>query len=178
LALNETYQIQLESGDVIGIKINGKVICYRFSYSSHDIFSNVWNNFFEVQKFTTKEKEIIVQSLHRTNCVFDILEGEKISLAELNFKKTNIYALDRESYYPHGDKSDLIITDYFLYKFVNMDVKSINPYIKPFFDIKSAIAYFNYETGKQKNKDKKSLLLLNRRELYLVKDYCQLSALA
>jgi hypothetical protein len=110
--------------------------------------------------------------------VFDILDGKRIALADLDFKKTNIYALDGESYYPHGDKSDLIITDYFLYKFVDMDVKSINPYIKPFFDIKSAIAYFTYETGKQKNKDKKSLLLLDRRELYLVKDFCQLADLA
>lgn len=179
LCLHETEQIDLKPGDVIGIKSNNKTICYRFSSSSISSISNIWNCFYEVKKFVRKEKDVRIKCMHRSNKVMDVLAGKEVELSSLNLRKTAIYALDSESYCSqNGDKTDLIITDYSLYKLVDMDVKNVNPYINPFFDFQSAVSYLSYEIQKNSKKGKEALLLLNRAELYLIKDFYQLLALA
>lgn len=181
IVLHETYQIELSQGDVIGVKSNGKIVCYRLYSLKEKDLRDIWSYFSEktVSGFTDKEKTAKIREIHSKNHVFDIIECREIDLGSLNLKRTDIYALDGESFYPmNGDKSHLIITDYSLFKYEHekMQVKKINPYSRPFLSFQAAFTYIVILLKEKANKKRKALLLLNRDELYLVRDYYQLAA--
>lgn len=177
LVIHETGQIMLRHGDVIGIKINGSIICYRYTEAKYVNRSlSVWNFFTEHKFFEANEKEQYIVDLHKNNQVLDVLSGQKVNIDGISFENTRICAIDQESYYPHGDRSSLIITDYFVYELRDMSIENINPYHKPFCDIRSAFMFFQH--NKRKAKYCKRLLLLNKKELYLVRDYRCLMAIA
>ena len=105
-----------------------------------------------------------------------MLSGKVVNIDSIQFADTRICAIDQECYYPHGDRSSLIITDYFVYELKDMGIENINPYQRPFCDIKSAFMFFQH--NKKKDRYSQRLLLLNRKELYLVRDYRHLLAIA
>ena len=177
LAVHETGQVMLQHGDVIGIKINGSIICYRYTEQGHtnkDLL--IWNYFTEHKEFEKWEKEKYVTDLHKNNQVLDVLSGKVVNIDSIQFADTRICAIDQECYYPHGDRSSLIITDYFVYELKDMGIENINPYQRPFCDIKSAFMFFQH--NKKKDRYGQRLLLLNRKELYLVRDYRHLLTIA
>lgn len=175
LAIHETGQIMLRHGDVAGIKINGSIICYRYTEQRHSNGLAVWDYFTEHKFFEAREKEEYVAALHKKNQVLDVLSGKTLDMDCIRFADTRICAIDKESYFPHGDRSSLIITDYFVYELKDMRIESINPYQKPFCDIKSAFMFFQH--NKKKDRYHSQLLLLDRKELYLVRDYRHLMAI-
>lgn len=177
LVIHETGQIMLRHGDVIGIKINGSIICYRYTEAGHANRSlSVWNSFTEHKFFEVNEKEQYIVDLHQNNQVLDVLSGQKVNIDGISFENTRICAIDQESYYPHGDRSSLIITDYFVYELRDMSIENINPHHRPFCDIRSAFMFFQH--NKKKDTSYQRLLLLNKKELYLVRDYRCLMAIA
>lgn len=136
----------------------------------------IWNYFTEHKEFEKREKEKYVTDLHKNNQVLDVLSGKVVNIDSIQFADTRICAIDQECYYPHGDRSSLIITDYFVYELKDMGIENINPYQRPFCDIKSAFMFFQH--NKKKDRYSQRLLLLNRKELYLVRDYRHLLAIA
>ena len=63
-----------------------------------------------------------------------------------------------------------------VYELKDMGIENINPYQRPFCDIKSAFMFFQH--NKKKDRYSQRLLLLNRKELYLVRDYRHLLTIA
>lgn len=79
-----------------------------------------------------------------------------------------VYSIDSEVFRKEG--SGFIISDYSLYKLDGNEIKTDNLYCKPFQMIKNALYYFSRDIKEKR----KALLLLNRYELEMIMDYCQL----
>lgn len=161
--------ISIHFNDVIGIRINGAVICYRY----------FCGRYFEIKGFTDKEKNAYFRSIHKKNKVLSILDAKEYSLKDINFKKCSFYAIEGESYRMNlRNKKDFVTMDFSIYMLHNNDIDNINPYKKPFFEIDAAISYF-YDMERDNNrKGKKAFLLSERRELELLKDYRQINELS
>ncbi len=161
--------VSIHFNDVIGIKINGSVICYRY----------FCGRYFKIEGFTDKEKNAYFRSLHRKNCVLSILDGQEIGLEKINFKKSVFYAIEGESYRMRlKNKNDFVTTDYSLYTLFGDSIDRINPYNRPFFEIAAAISYYYDRERENKRKGKKAYLLFNCKELNLLRDYRQINELS
>lgn len=172
--LVRSEQKELILNDVVGIKINGAVTCYRYLGKRNNVES-IWDIFKEVEKFTSGEIGQIVSELHRNNQVLSVLDGKIISIKDIDFNRQMIFAIDGESFntidcYGKG----YLTTDYSLYKLQNLNVINANPYYRPFFNINVALYHFLNNKEYKRNKSKKPILLLNRYELELIRDYYQI----
>lgn len=171
LAIHETGQINLCFGDVISIKINGSIMSYRYCMQQHRSCFNIWDNFIEHKFFEAKEKEEFVNQMHGQNLVLDVLSGKEIGIDRICLLDTVVCAIDRETYFIKGDRSNVAVTDYFLYELKDLHIENINPYQRPFCDICSALMFFKHNKDLQKSKCKNRLLLIDKKELYLLRDY-------
>lgn len=176
LAIHETGQIFIQHGDVVGVKINGSIFNFRFNRHGRGCWFDVWEFFTEDKSFETMEKAEYVDRLHKKNMVLDVLNGKEVGIDSIRTSDTAVCAIDQETYFPGGDRSSHVITDYFVYELKGAQIKIINPRQLPFPDIRSALMFFKY--NKALNRSRKQILLFNREELYLLRDYNYLMTMA
>ena len=178
LDLNISSQIgnkELIVNDVVGIKINGFVSCYQYLGSKRDR-NSAMEGYREISSFINVEKENTIKTLHKENKVISILDGTVFPIEELEHKKYILYAIDGEIFKPNANRfNGFSTTDYSLYCLEKTEILNINPYRRPFFNISVALYYFL--NNKVSCRKKQSLLLLNRQELYMVRDFFQLNEL-
>ena len=166
-AIYESGQISLRYNDVIGVKINGGIVCFRFA----------GGRFFEVSGFTDKEECCFINGLHERKQVYSVLDGRCYGLDEIDPSSTSVYAIHGEEYRMHlRSNREFITMDYYLYFYDEPDIVTVNPYNKPFFDVSAAFSYFMDKKVIKCAGGKKPLLLLNRNELYILKDWRELNS--
>lgn len=165
----ETGRISMQQGDVAGIKINGSIFNFRFSRHGRGCCLDVWEFFTEDKFFETMEKTEYVDRLHKKNMVLDVLNGKEVGIDSIRLSDTAVCAIDKETYFPGGDRSSPVVTDYFVYKLKGAQIESINPRRIPFPDIRAALMFFKYNRALSRSREQ--ILLLNREELYLIRDY-------
>ena len=162
-------KIKLLFNDVICIKLNGFVISYRFcgSMNHHKLDES---RFIVIPDFLKKERETFISVLHKENMVLSILEGLLYNIASFDLKKYKVYCIDQESYGP-ADYSGNVITNYTLYTLKGNIIQNMNPTTRPFVMVSNAL-YFFYKSRK---KDKRAVLLFDKKELELLRDHVELA---
>ncbi len=163
--------------DVVGIKINGSIYCFRYLGMNKACLSML-DGYHEVTNFIEIEKNNLIREIHMENKVISVLHGELIPIEKIEMKENLLYAIDGEVFKPTGDyRKGFTTTDYSLYCLENMEINKVNPYPKPFFNISVALYYFLHSKNGKNAKKKCPILLLNRQELEMIKDYHQLNRL-
>lgn len=171
----------IHPNDVLGVKVNGVAICYRFlGFRGKGKSLEVSNSFVEIPEFIKNEKEHYIRKLHRDNKVLSILDKKEYSIDEIDMDKYTLYAIEGEVYrILPKDSREFVTMDYSIYKYVDSEIININPHHKPFLEVRVALMYFLGLNAAFKKKDannkKESLLLLNKKELNILKDYYQLN---
>ena len=163
--------------DVVGIKINGSVYCFRYLGMKNECLS-LLDEYHEITNFIETEKNNLIREIHGQNKVISVLHGELIPVEKIKVEENLFYAIDGEMFKPAGDYGrGFTTTDYSLYCLENMEIIKVNPYHKPFFNISIALYYFLHSKSSKKNQKCSPVLLLNRQELEIVRDYYQLNRL-
>lgn len=163
--------------DVVGIKINGSIYCFRYLGMINAQLSSL-EGYHEVQNFIEYEKNNLIKEIHRQNKVMSVLYGELIPIEKIEMEENLLYAIDGEMFKPSGDYGKgFTTTDYSLYCLEDMEINKVNPYPKPFFNISVALYYFLHNKNGKRTKKRSPILLLNRQELEMIKDYHQLNRL-
>lgn len=164
--------------DVVGIKINGSVYCFRYLGMKNAQLS-LLDGYHEVTNFIETEKNNLIREIHRENKVMSVLHGELIPIDKIEIEENLLYAIDGEMFKPTGDYGKgFTTTDYSLYCLEeDMEINKVNPYPKPFFNISVALYYFLHSKNGKRTKKRCPILLLNRQELEMIKDYHQLNRL-
>lgn len=155
----------LHVNDIISIKMNGFTSSYRFC----GILQKE-NDFILVSNFLKKEKDFYVKKIHKMNMVLNVPDARLIPINELNLEKDKIYCIEKETYLP-SDSSGSIISDYSILTLKNNIIMNINPSGKPFVMIANALYYFM----RRKKHENEALLLLNKHEFELIRDFHDLS---
>lgn len=161
--------IDLVVNDVVAIKIDGALICYRFCGIRNRDPEMVCANFAEITDFFEKEKMKFTTNLHQQKKVLSVLDGRTYGLEEIYLRRQSVYCIEKEVY----SNMDRIRSDYSLYTLEDMTIKEINPYTKPFVMLRNALYHFY----KRRKANPAAMLLLDRYELEMVKDFCQLQQL-
>jgi hypothetical protein len=171
LYLVRSGEITMLINDIVSIKINGTISDYRYlGYRSKNPEQS-FNNFAVTKGFLTDEKKYYILNLHKSNKVLSVLDGKVYSVNDSRLSTRTFFCIDREVF-QSPDRAAQITSDYFLYTLQNFNIKEVNPYRKPFGTVKHALYY--YFKNQKSNAD--AILLLNRHELEMVKDYCELHA--
>ncbi len=165
---------KLTLNDVVGIKINGSIYCFRYLGMKKTRLS-LLDGYCEVRDFTCAEKNSLIREIHRENKVMNVLHGELIPIEKIEIEKNVLYAIDGEMFKPAENRGKgFTTTDYSLYCLEDLEINIVNPYPKPFFNISVALYYFLHN---KRDRKRKPILLLNRQELEMIKDYYQLNSL-
>lgn len=93
---------KLRLNNVVGIKINGSIYCFRYLGNRKENLS-VMENYQEITRFTDKEKKSLIDSIHRENKVMDVLSGETIKIENVVISDNTFYAIDGENFKPVGN---------------------------------------------------------------------------
>ena len=172
LFYSDSGLLDLRLNDVIGIRINGYEAFYRYLGYRYKNLEDVRKNFEEIPKFAVYEKKEYLRDAHRQGCVLDMLERKFISLTDL--KGTMCYAIDVESYKSNGWKNNaFIVSDFSLYCIKNSKIENITPK-NPFLEIRNALYYFSHLKAME---DKSTVLVLNKKELVMIRDYYVLNSI-
>lgn len=158
-------KFELRVNDVISIKMNGFISSYRFCGTLQKE-----NDFIFVPDFFKKEKDFYVNQIHEMNMVLSVLDARVIPMSELNLEKNKIYCIEKETYLP-SDSSGSVISNYSLLMFKNNMILNMNPSGRPFVMIANALYYFM----RKKNQDNETLLLLDKHEFELIRDFHDLN---
>lgn len=158
-------RLHLIINDVVCIKINGYISCFRFVGIRNNNLESPFENFVEDKKFATKEIDSILDDLHNQNKVISVLNGQVLSLDNTDYRKSGIYCISREVYPGQG-----IMRSEFMLYVIDKDgtIKIVNPNHRAFVSLRNAIYFYNKQRGEN------DVLLLDRRELELAADYFQL----
>lgn len=162
-------RLTLKINDIVVVRFNGQLQSYRF----HGVIQNAISDkdcFVKLDDFTEAERVGYIEKIHSENCVLSVLDGKLLHLSNINLKKTIPCAIDGKIF---QTAKESFMSDYSLYVYENDKVHIIDPDQRPFLQINVALLFFNQLKSK-----KKPLLLLNRKELELVRDYFQLRKLA
>lgn len=164
-----TDSFDLCPNDVVCIRVNGQLNSYRFcgiqSWNADDIFEN----FLPIEDFLLKEQKDIINRLHKEARVLNILDGSTLSIKDAVLNKYSFYGIEKEMY-PSSNKKNRIISEYNIYSLENNAIHKVNPNGNPFFALKNALFFF-YKKCNGKNS---SVLLFDRKELEMIKDYWDL----
>ena len=161
-------RIELKANDVVAIKINGFLTCYRYCGFSGNL-QGEHPEFIKVDNFLVDEKERYISDIHKEKYVLNVLNAVLIPLDELNLKQSRVYCIDKETFCS-SDKSGRITSNYSLLALKKGGITNANPYKRPFVMMNNAL-YFFY---RKKDHEKNAVLLLSKRELEMVKDYMDL----
>ena len=174
LFYSDSGLFELKLNDVIGIRINSYVTFYRFLGLRYKNLENASKNFEKIPKFAHCEKNMYLRKVHRNGCVLDVLERKLIPLSDLDPDKTMYYAIDAEPYKSNGWKNHIfIVSDFSLYCIKNSEIKNVTPK-NPFLEIRNALYYF---LRLKDMADKTTVLVLNKKELTMIRDYYVLNSI-
>jgi len=169
LFLARLERIDLRINDVVVLRYNGQVKSYRFRGISGKN-TTVKESFVLICDFIREEKQEFLTNIHGENRVLSVLDGRILHLSNINLDKTIPCAIDGKTFESSGET---IMSDYSLYVYDNNIVHIIDPEQRPFMQINVALLFFN-----QMKYKKQPLLLLNRKELEMIRDFYQLRKLA
>lgn len=164
--------LQLNTDDVVCVKINGISICYRFIGYINNITEECEQNFVECSSFLQEERSKYLLYLEHTKKMLSILDANIYSLEELDPRYHLVCCIDKESFKKTIYTSN-IISEYTLYILKNISLKRIEPCKKPF----NKINNLQYYLKKLQSGNKSLVLLNNRAELEHVRDYWQLQGM-
>lgn len=169
--IQRTGMLSLNTNNVVCIKINGLISCYRYMGVKTNNPERFFENFVEVKRFVNREMEEKIENLHRDNKVVGAVDGRVYHIDELENQK--LYALDYEVFRKENNLYNAT-SNYVLYGLdQNGRLQNTQPDSKSFTMIQNALYYFY----KAKQKDPAAVLLFNRKELEIVNDYYQLNGL-
>lgn len=156
-------------GDILCVRVNGRLLSYGFcgiqSWNPSEVFSDFTPLDF---CYFSEERENIINNLHKDGMVLDVLNGTIIPITNNDkVRKYNFYGIEKETY---PIKTQSMVSEYSVYSLENNRILRVNPNGNPFYDIKNALFFF---LNKCKGSHP-SVLLFNRKELEMVKDYLDL----
>lgn len=158
-------KIDLKVNDVISVKMNGFTSSYRFCG-----LLQKENDFISAPDFLAKEREYYIKQIHDQNMVLSVLDAKIIPMNKLNFEKNKIYCIDKETY-SLSSRSGSVISNYSLLMLNNNVITNVNPSGRPFVMIANALYCFM----RKMEKEKETLLLLDRHEFELIRDFNDLN---
>lgn len=174
LFYSDSGLLELKLNDVVGIRINSYVTFFRFLGLRYKNLEDVDKNFEEIPKFAHREKNMYLRNVHRNGYVLDVLERKLISLSELDPDKTMYYAIDAEPYRSNCWKNHIfIVSDFSLYCIKDSEIKNVTPK-NPFLEIRNALYYFLQLKAAA---GKTTVLVLNKKELTMIRDYYVLNSI-
>ena len=162
-------------GDIVSVSVNGVLHSYQFlgvkSWNPENIeqtFVSLGTDFFK------EEKKAIISKLHKKGMVLDLLDGAAISIKDEGILRSyEFYGIEKEVYHIKSKSFKIdTISEYSIYKLKNNKIVKANPGGTSFYDLRNALFYFL----KKYHKEHFSVLLFNRKELEMVKDYYDLRA--
>ena len=158
-------KIDLKVNDVVSVKMNGFTSSYRFCG-----LLQKENDFILAPDFLVREREYYIKQIHENNMVLSVLDAKIIPMNELDFEKNRIYCIDKETY-SLSSRSGSVISNYSLLMLRNDVITNVNPSGRPFVMIANALYFFM----RKMEKDKETLLLLDRHEFELIRDFNDLN---
>lgn len=170
--LNRSGEVDMQINDIVCIKINGEISCFRFSGIKNHNPECTKNNFAEIKNFLEEEKKEFVSKLHSENKILSVLDGQVYEIGEIDPAEHTFFCIHNEIF-KKSSRSANITAIYSLYSLKNMVIAQANQFSQPFVTIQHALYFFN----KYKKRNPKSMLLLNRAELEMIKDFYQLRQL-
>ncbi len=155
--MNRSGSLILKFNDVIVIKINGAFFYYRFCGG---------DSFTEIYHFVDKEKTDYIYTIHRERMVLSLLDGFLYKLSNKKLLKNKVYCIQEEFF---RLTNNTIVSNYSLFSLnSNNDMYHANPHGVPFMSMKNAAFYFHGHG------ESNSLLLLNKKELNMIRDLREL----
>lgn len=174
LFYSDCGMVELKLNDVVGIRINSFVTFYRFLGWRYKNPEEISRNFKEIPNFIRCEKNSYLRKVHQNGCVLDVLERKLIPLNGLDPDKTVYYAISAETYKSSSRENHIfIVSDFSLYCISHSEIKNVMPE-RPFLEIRNALYYFQRLKSET---DKETVLVLNKKELTMVRDYYALNSL-
>lgn len=158
-------KIDLKVNDVVSVKMNGFTSSYRFCG-----LLQKEKDFILAPDFLVREREYYIKQIHENNMVLSVLDAKIIPMNELDFEKNRIYCIDKETY-SLSSRSGSVISNYSLLMLRNDVITNVNPSGRPFVMIANALYFFM----RKMEKDKETLLLLDRHEFELIRDFNDLN---
>lgn len=161
-------KLSMKPYDVVCVKLNGFEICYRFCGSGKQRNLCV-RDFCKIEGFFQVEKEAYIECMRSEGLLLSVLKGELYQLETFDLQKHRVYCIDKEVY-SNKKQNRSIATSYSVYTLAGKNVVNVSPYGCPFVMISNALYYFY----KSRRKDKTALLLYEKKDLELLKDYYEL----
>lgn len=160
-------KLDLKVNDVISVKVNGLTSSYRYC----GMMRLQWDeDFIMVPDFLKREKEFYVGRIHEMNMVLSVLDATMIPMNELNIENDNVYCIEKETY-SSSNGAGRVVSNYSLLMLKNGLISNMNPNGRPFVMIANALYYFM----RKKRKEKGTLLLLDKHEFELLRDFHDLN---
>jgi hypothetical protein len=155
--------ISLKTNDVISIKLNGYVTNYWFCQVKNSHFA-------EVGDFLKSERDYYISEMHKLNKILNVTDCRLYSMEDIDISKQNIYCIDKEVFRP-VDKNGSIVTNYTILMLKGKSIINVYPDSKPFVMMSSAMYYYNRNWRNEQT----SILLIDKKEMALLRDYYELS---
>ena len=173
--LCKTNKLKLNQNDVICIKLNGEVVSYRFLGFRGKNINCIDPAFSRLDKFIDAECDDILSRLHKQNRVLSVLDGKSYNIENLDLSKLKLYSIARENFGSLANFSSAKngFSEFSIFALDDLSIKRVDIYKKPFFSLRNALFSFQKMFGSQK----KSLLLFDRKELEMIKDYYECKSL-
>lgn len=163
-------KLNIRINDVICIRSNGRLFSYLYIKKLKGI-SDYSDCFMKIKDFFKDEIYGYLDRIHNESRVLSVLDGKILSISDPNLRKSRVYCIERETF---DHKTSCLTSNYSMFGLFDKDIRNINPGGLPFVSLKNAIYYYN----KNRKKGQSGLLLFNRRELEMIKDYGQLNNVA
>lgn len=170
LFLAKINEIKLRINDIAVIRLNGQMQSYRFHGVDSKDSDAVSDCFVRIEGFAESERSEYINAIHAEKSVLSVLDGRLLHVSNINLQRYIPCAIDGRMY---QTSKESFVSDYSLYVYDENNVHIADPGQKPFLQINVALLFFN-----QLKKKKKLLLLLDRYELEMIRDFCQLQKLA
>ena len=155
--------LDLHINDMICIRFNGKMTAFRYVHKPQNVME-VDKCFCPVPHFIDDECENYIREIHEKNMVLSVLDGKVFSIQDPIFENHRAYCVEKETF---QNGRSFIRNTFSTYGLFGTMIKCLDPYGRPFIS-RQNVLYFIEKGSKKKNK---SILLLNRRELDMLKDY-------
>ena len=160
-------RLNLSINDMICVRSNGKLFCFRYVNPALNA-SLCRECFAEVEHFFDKEISDYVNELHEKGYVLNVLDGRILSVSDTAFEHKRAFCIEEERF-EHG--KNFINNTFSVYGLFGLSIKNMDPSGHPFISLNNALYFL------RRNKKARPFLLLNRNELEMIKDKCELNSI-
>lgn len=155
-------KIQLLLNDIICIRFNGKVSCYRYVHLMD--YLNLEECFKPITGFFDIEIERYISKIHKEKMVLSVLDGRLISIEKNNLKGFKFFCLENASFNKAELKDNIFC--FSLYGLTGKNINKVDSLDVPFVSLNNALYYFY----KIKRSKKNAFLVFDREELKMIRD--------